>query len=271
MKDNVRFSIIIPNFNEGKYIRECLESVFNQTYKNYEVIVIDDGSTDNSLDIIKDFDVKLYHSNGLHAGGARNLGLDNTSGEYVVFLDSDDYLAGNDVLDKLDNLINDEDIIFLNYTMSINGEMDVRHDIEGDLSEKIERTSYLGAPTKCFKRSLIGDTRFPVCQRYEDIVFTIENMCKANSCTELKDSFFIYRKVANSNSTSALDVEAIMAVITEIIKLYKLCVKYPKYKDNLLKRIKNDKIDKRFGIINYMLENNIESLEVKEFFDLLNK
>ena len=52
MRDSVRFSIIIPNFNEGKYIRECLESVFNQTYKNYEVIVIDDGSTDDSLDII---------------------------------------------------------------------------------------------------------------------------------------------------------------------------------------------------------------------------
>lgn len=267
----IKFSIIIPNFNEGKYIRECLESVFKQTYKNYEVIVVDDGSTDDSIDIIKDFDVKFYHSNGLHAGGARNIGLDNASGEYVVFLDSDDYLANENVLNNLNSLINDEDIIFLNYTMFRNNEYEDRFDVEGDLSVKIERTSFLGAPTKCFKRSLIGDTRFPVCQRYEDIVFTLENMCKAKSYKELKDAFFIYRKVENSNSTSALDIDAILAVNNEIIKLYKLCVKYPKYKDNLLKRIKNDKIDKRFSIIEYMLENNIDSLEVSEFFKLLNK
>ena len=83
MKD-VKFSIVIPNYNEDKYIRECLESVFSQTYNNYEVIVVDDGSTDNSLQIVKDFNVKIYHSNGLHAGGARNLGIDNASGDYIV-------------------------------------------------------------------------------------------------------------------------------------------------------------------------------------------
>lgn len=267
----IKFSIIIPNYNEGKYIRECLESVFSQTYKNYEVIVVDDGSTDDSIDIIKDFDVKLYHSNGLHAGGARNVGLDNANGEYIVFLDSDDYLANNNVLENLNNLIRDEDIICLNYIMFRNNVFEDINDVEGDISVKIEKTTFLGAPTKCFKRSLIGDTRFPTSQRYEDIVFTLENMCKANSYNELKDAFFIYRKVENSNSTSALDVDAILAVNNEIIKLYKLCVKYPKYKENLLKRIKHDKIDKRFGIIEYMLENNIDSLEVSEFFNLLNK
>jgi len=271
MLDKIRFSIIIPNFNEGKYIRECLESVFRQTYKNYEVIVVDDGSTDNSIDIIKDFNVKLYHSNGLHAGGARNLGLDKARGEYIVFLDSDDYLSNDDVLSNLNNLIKEEEIIFLNYTLFKNNIYEDRFDIEGSLNDKIEKTSFLGAPTKCFKRSLIGDSRFPVCQRYEDVVFTIENMCKANSFVDFKEPFFVYRKVENSNSTKDLDVEAILAVTNEIIKLYKLCVKYPRYKDNLLRRIRKDKIDKRLSIINYMLENNIESLEVKEFFNLLNK
>lgn len=271
MKDSIRFSIIIPNYNEDKYIRECLESVFKQTYKNYEVIVVDDGSTDRSIEIINEFDVKLYHSNGLHAGGARNLGIDNANGEYIVFLDSDDYFANDRVLEELNNLIKEEDIIFLNYTLNRNGVLEDRFDIDGDLNERVERTSFLGVPTKCFKRELIGDTRFPVCQRYEDIVFTLENMCKAKSYTEFRKSFFIYRKVENSNSTAALDVEAIMSVINEIIKLYKLCVKYPKYKDNFLKRIKNDKLDKRFKIVDYMLENNIESLEVNEFLNLLNK
>ena len=136
----IKFSIIIPNYNEGKYIRECLESVFGQTYKNYEVIVVDDGSTDDSIDIIKDFDVKLYHSNGLHAGGARNVGLDNANGEYIVFLDSDDYLANNNVLENLNNLINDEDIICLNYIMFRNNVFEDINDVEGDISVKIEKT-----------------------------------------------------------------------------------------------------------------------------------
>lgn len=271
MIDKIRFSIIIPNFNEGKYIRECLESVFCQTFDDYEVIVVDDGSTDNSIDIINDFDVKLYHSNGLHAGGARNLGLDNAHGEYIVFLDSDDYLANDMVLENLNNLIVDEDIVFLNYTLFRNGIYEDRYDVEGTLSDKIEKTSFLGAPTKCFKRSLIGTTRFPTCQRYEDVVFTLENMCKAKSFVDNKEPFFIYRKVENSNSTAALDVEAILAVTNEIIKLYKLCVKYPSYKEVLLKRIRKDKIDKRLEIVDYMLENNIDNLEVTEFFKLLNE
>ena len=130
MKD-VMFSIIIPNYNEDKYIRECLESVFNQTYNNYEVIVVDDGSTDNSLDIIKDFNVKLYHSNGLHAGGARNLGLDNATGDYVVFLDSDDYFNNNNVLLELNNLIKDVEYTFGSGTWTVEGDSGV---YSGDMS-----------------------------------------------------------------------------------------------------------------------------------------
>lgn len=270
MKD-VKFSIVIPNYNEDKYIRECLESVFSQTYNNYEVIVVDDGSTDNSLEIVKDFNVKIYHSNGLHAGGARNLGIDNASGDYIVFLDSDDYFNNDKVLSELNDLINDEDIVFLDYLLNINGECTEKKDLDEDMYERIARTSFLGAPTKCFKRSLLEGIRFPEKQRFEDIVFTLECMCKANSYTHYKKSFFTYRKVNNSNSSADLDVETMLALISEIMKLYKLCVKYPKYKESLLRRIKNDKISKRIDIINYLLDNNIDKIEVSKFYELLNE
>ena len=99
-----KFSIIIPNYNKEKYIRRCLNSIFTQSInkQNYEVIVIDDGSTDGSVDIIKEYDVKLLNSNRLGAGGARNKGLDIAKGNYIILLDSDDYLYKNDVLEKLD-------------------------------------------------------------------------------------------------------------------------------------------------------------------------
>ena len=99
-----KFSIIIPNYNEEKYIKRCLESIFNQTINksNYEVIVIDDGSTDNSIEIIKQYNVKLLNSNRLGAGGVRNKWINIAKGKYIILLDGDDYLYKNDVLEKLD-------------------------------------------------------------------------------------------------------------------------------------------------------------------------
>jgi glycosyltransferase involved in cell wall biosynthesis len=75
MENKNKFSIIIPNYNKEEYVRETLESIFNQTYKNYEVIVIDDGSTDKSIEIIKEFDIKLFHTKRKRAGGARGQAL----------------------------------------------------------------------------------------------------------------------------------------------------------------------------------------------------
>ena len=94
---NIDVSIIIPVYNMEKYIEECLDSVFNQTYKNIEVIIINDGSTDNSKDIIKKFILKyknIIYIEQLNQGlsMARNNALDYVNGEYVLFLDSDDYL-----------------------------------------------------------------------------------------------------------------------------------------------------------------------------------
>ena len=98
-----KFSIIIPNYNKEEYVEETLDSIFNQTYKNFEVIVIDDASSDNSIEKIKNYDVKLFHTNRKMAGGARNVGLDNATGDYILFLDSDDYFTTPTDLEELNN------------------------------------------------------------------------------------------------------------------------------------------------------------------------
>lgn len=255
MNEKIKFSVIVPNYNKAPYIEECLNSVFGQTYKNYEVIVIDDGSTDNSLEKIKKYpDVKLITTGRLQAGGARNAGMKLANGEYIVFLDSDDYLTNNEVLEKLANHINGEDIIFLSFTKDNFGKIEEMIEKEEAIENKIEKTSMLGCPTKCFKKELIQELRFPECKRYEDMIFTLEAMCKAKDYTYFKESFFTYRKVPNSNATLPILEDTQLDILEELIKFYRLCLKYPKYKANLMNRIKKDRLALRLDILNKAIE-----------------
>ena len=156
---NKKFSIIIPNYNKAPYIKECLDSVMNQTFKNYEVIFIDDCSTDNSLEIANSYKnvTVLKTKRNSQAGGARNLGMKKAKGEYIVFLDSDDYFTDKYSLEKLVNHITDEDLIFINYTKNNFGIITEMREPKTSMAKKIETTKNLGCPTKVFKRKLIKE------------------------------------------------------------------------------------------------------------------
>ncbi len=106
-----KFSIIIPVYNVEKYLKMCLDSVFNQTYKDYEVIVVNDGSTDKSMDIVKDYNVKVNNIKHVSVSEARNIGVKKATGEYLIFLDSDDYWE-KDLLKKINkSLDNNPDLV----------------------------------------------------------------------------------------------------------------------------------------------------------------
>lgn len=106
-----KFSIIIPVYNVEKYLRKCLESVFNQTYKNYEVIVVNDGTKDNSMDIAKDYPVKVVNQKNQGLSVARNNGVEKATGEYILFLDSDDYIEKGLLKEINKSLNNNPDIV----------------------------------------------------------------------------------------------------------------------------------------------------------------
>lgn len=96
----VKISIIIPNFNKGDFIQKAIESIIAQEYKNWEAIVVDDGSSDNSIEIIKKFSgldarVKLHRRERTPKGGStcRNIGIENALGDYLIFFDSDDLMS----------------------------------------------------------------------------------------------------------------------------------------------------------------------------------
>ena len=106
-----KFSIVIPVYNVEKYIKRCLDSVFDQSYKDFEVIVVNDGTKDNSMDIVKDYDVKIITQKNQGLSVARNTGVKKAKGEYIIFLDSDDYIE-KDLLKNINkNLDNNPDLV----------------------------------------------------------------------------------------------------------------------------------------------------------------
>ena len=106
-----KFSIIIPVYNVEKYIKKCLDSVFSQTEKDYEVIVVNDGTQDNSIELIKDYNIKIINQKNQGLSAARNIGAKHATGEYLLFLDSDDYLEKNTLKEIKKSLKNNPDLV----------------------------------------------------------------------------------------------------------------------------------------------------------------
>ena len=107
--NDIFFSIIIPNYNNEIYLEKSLTSVLNQTFINYELIIVDDVSLDNSVNIIKNI-LNKYQNKNIQLvelkekawnGGSRNIGIKKAKGKYILFLDSDDWLINNTILESL--------------------------------------------------------------------------------------------------------------------------------------------------------------------------
>lgn len=184
-------SVIIPVCNVEKYIDKCLSSVVNQTYKNLEIIIIDDGSTDASPALCdkwaeKDERIKVFHIKNDGVSAARNMGLDKSNGDYICFADSDDWIECDMIEFLLTKAVeNDADIIRCSYfTEHMNGNgnplipdeistFPTRNEI---ICELVEHGVIAGAIwNKLYKRSAVGDTRFNTNYRYgEDLFFNYE-------------------------------------------------------------------------------------------------
>ena len=112
----MRYSLIVPLYNREDTIRACLDSLLSQTISDYEIIIVDDGSTDNSGKIADEYaqnheKIKVIHKQNGGASSARNVGIDNASGEYILFPDSDDKYEKN-LLDEVDKFYGNDLIVF---------------------------------------------------------------------------------------------------------------------------------------------------------------
>ena len=106
-----KFSIIVPVYNVEKYIGKCLDSIMNQTNKDFEVIVVNDGTKDHSMEIVKNYDVKVINQKNQGLSAARNRGVKEATGEYLLFIDSDDYIEKDLLKELAKSLKNNPDIV----------------------------------------------------------------------------------------------------------------------------------------------------------------
>jgi len=168
----MKFSIIIPVYNVEKYIDRCLKSIANQSYKNYEVIIVNDGTKDNSVEIIKKYtkkykNFKLYDKENGGLSDARNYGLNFVNGDYLLFVDSDDYI-NKDLLKKLNEVLLKKSYDIVKFKIELvdeNGKL-IRKEAGFDISKKVSLKEILSqefsepAWTYCYNLNFWNKNKF---------------------------------------------------------------------------------------------------------------
>lgn len=190
--NQLTFSIIMPAYNVQEFIKDSIISVTNQTYKNYELIIVDDCSTDNTYSIIEDMaknnkNIKLYKTpKNMRQGAARNIGISHAQGKYLVFLDSDDYFYSNDVLEKINNIIENKnpDLIYTGLKSMGCRDIEIIPTIENcERSFRLSEFKWAHVLTLCIKNEIIQENniRFPENILYEDVYFNFLAIAKCKT------------------------------------------------------------------------------------------
>jgi len=244
----MKVSVIIPVYNVEDYLDKCLKSVEEQTYKDYEIIIVNDGSPDNSQRIIDEYTARnknfvSYTIENRGQGGARNFGLEKATGEYVVFLDSDDYVS-SDCLEKfvLAAEKNDSDIVVCNnYDVDENGNIirESKNNVQDKTTSADECPKVLlNRPCpwgKMYRKTLFDGLSFVSRVWYEDMRLTPKLFLRAKKITFIDDFLFYYvqRQGSTMNNSQALRNLEIIDAFEDLISYFKENDAYDKYKSEL--------------------------------------
>ena len=209
-------SVIIPVYNREKLIARCLESVVHQTFENYEIIIVDDGSTDGSVDIVKQY--MLYYSDKIHliqqqnhgAAMARNHGLRTAQGEYITFVDSDDYIELDAFRKMYDKAVSQNaDIVCAPLNMIVDGNKKIIGKYRGadGCTEKILTTVTTNLYNKFISRALLSDTQIEIPDFIlgEDTAFVVALMTWAKKICYLDYAYYYYELSASSLSNENIE------------------------------------------------------------------
>ena len=220
--ENPLFSLIVPIYNVERYLEQCIESVLAQDYQNYELILVDDGSPDNSIDICTKYakqysNIVFIHKINGGLSDARNVGIKLARGEYLMFLDSDDYWEGTSILSDLQKIIveNNPDVIF-NYMSSVYPDKIINHymnreklvgSFREDFKGLYQEGIYLGFTwTKIVKREVILKNQlFFIKERYfEDIPWSFSLTKYIGTYAIYQNCFYMYRRERKGAISSAV-------------------------------------------------------------------
>ena len=241
----MKISVIIPVYNAEKTIKKCLNSVIEQSYQNLEIICVNDGSTDKSLDIIKTYKniTIINNKKNKGIGYSRNIGIKKATGDYISFIDSDDYID-KDMYKILSNMLkNNEDLIIFNYKR-------IKNNILTDNEYKFvnQNTTLADSPNiildinlspwnKLYKRELLENIFFPEDLKYEDAIFVTKAYNNAKSIKIIDNKLYNY-VIGDKGETSRVDKR-----VFDILKISKLML-------DELSEIKNNEYIEAFMVRN---------------------
>ncbi|MBR6783105.1 MAG: glycosyltransferase [Clostridia bacterium] len=210
--NNMKISIVIPIYNTKEYLRECFDSIINQTYKNLEIILIDDGSTDGSSEICdnyaqKDSRIVVVHKKNEGVAVARNTGIGIATGDYIAFVDSDDFID----LRMFERLANNAkkhnaDISMCNFktTLDSSGSTEYLNEVPLDSGRTLKHLyvdmdiCFVVFWAKIYKRSLFDGITIPSVACAEDNHVLYKLFLKTNSIVFDKSKLYVYRYRENS-------------------------------------------------------------------------
>lgn len=207
-------SIIVPVYNVEKYLKECIESIINQSFSNLEIILVDDGSTDESGNICDDFlnkdkRIKVFHKTNGGLSDARNYGINNSSGKYITFVDSDDLISPI-FIDVLYNAIKqydthlsicgfqrfkDNDNLYItNKSSNIKCFFDNNGNIlENILYQKKQNIYSIASCGKMYHRDIFKTIRFPINKLNEDMAIIMEVIRLNKKISVVEENLYFYR------------------------------------------------------------------------------
>lgn len=228
MDKNVKISIVVPVYNTEKYVEKSVRSIMGQTYRNIEIICVNDGSTDNSQKILErlakeDDRIFVYAKENGGPGDTRNLGIEKSTSEWVIFIDSDDTLR-EDAVEMVADAVMREEPDMVHYgiqVVSSDGSTPSKHDMsyydiryEGliEINDSIIYRQDVSASNKAFKKSIINKYGIHFEKiHYEDFQFTIQYMSVISRVYFIKDKLYNYLRRDGSimDTTFAGSVRAI--------------------------------------------------------------
>lgn len=211
-------SVIVPVYNVESYVAKCIESIQNQSYQHLEIILVDDGSTDDSGDICDQYAayddrIKVIHQENGGLSAARNTGIEAANGDYIGFVDSDDYI-GLTVYEDMLHLLKENNLDIIEFTAfrDKNGTI-----IEGCNDGKLEifdkddalrlamHDCFVAAWSKLYKRSVIGDVRFPIGRKFEDTATSYLYVANSKRVGHINRCYYYYRLNPNSITQTSFD------------------------------------------------------------------
>lgn len=209
-KNKPLISCVVPVYNVEKYLERCINSILNQTYTNYEIVIVNDGSTDRCEEILKKYstlqNIIVFSQTNQGLSAARNQGIGLANGKYITFIDSDDWIDERFLeimVSKIEKY--NPDIISVDYLVC-NGNQFTTHKNEtvkvyygkkcGDSLFSIDENNY--AWGKLIKKSRLDENFFPIGKRYEDIGSMYKLYDKCNTVIKIEGKYYFYFQNENS-------------------------------------------------------------------------